>query len=119
MDRQDIPASYMAMRTEHPEVMEAYESLGEACAQGGPLDRRTVALVKLGIALGAGLEGATHSHTRKALEAGWTREEVLHATLLSVPTIGFPSMMRSRKWVQDIVGGTTGRIEAPGVDPDR
>jgi 4-carboxymuconolactone decarboxylase len=119
MDRKGIPASYMAMRAEHPQLMAAYEALGEACTGAGPLDRKALALVKLGISMGAGLEGAAHSHTRKALAAGWTREELLHAALLTAPTIGFPSMMRARKWVQDIVGADTGRTDAPGVDPKR
>jgi AhpD family alkylhydroperoxidase len=84
--------------------MRAYEALGEACAGAGPLDRRTVALVKLAISLSAGLEGAAHSHARKALEAGCTPEELLHVATLLTPTIGFPPMMRARGWVQDVVG---------------
>ncbi|MBM4108743.1 MAG: carboxymuconolactone decarboxylase family protein [Phycisphaerae bacterium] len=92
------------MKAEHPKVHAAYEALGAACAKAGPLDARTVALVKLATSMGAGLEGAAHSHTRKALEAGWTPEELMHAAVLGTPTIGFPSMMRNRGWIQDVVG---------------
>jgi len=74
----------------------------------GPLDAKTVALVKLAISLGAGLEGAAHSHARKALEAGWTGEQLLHAALLCTPTIGFPPMMRGRGWVEEVVGESGG-----------
>jgi len=98
-----IPSSYKQMHEEHPDLMRAYESLGEACAGAGPLDARTVALVKLGVSLGAGMEGAAHSHTRKALEAGATREELLHVALLLTPTVGFPNMMRGRGWVLDVL----------------
>lgn len=98
------PAPYEAMRRQHPGLLQAYEALGAACAEAGPLDPRTVALVKLATSLGAGLQGAAHSHARKAIEAGWTREQLLHAALLGAPTVGFPSMMRNRSWVLDVVG---------------
>lgn len=98
-----VPTPYVRMRKDHPDLVEAYEALGAACAKAGPLDAKTVALVKLAISFGAGLEGAAHSHARKALRAGWTPAELLHASALCTPTIGFPSMMRNRGWVQDVV----------------
>lgn len=98
-----IPSSYVEMHRTQPELMKAYEALGEACVKAGPLEARTVAMVKLAISLAAGLEGAAHSHARKALEAGCTAEELLHVALLCTPTIGFPTMMRGRKWVLDVV----------------
>ncbi len=104
-----VPGPYAAMRKEHPELVGAYEAFGAECAKAGPLDGRMVALVKLGVSLGAGLEGAAHSHARKALEAGCTREELLHVATLCAPTIGFPGMMRGRGWVMDVVGEGTPR----------
>lgn len=101
-----LPTPYRAMQSEHPDLMKAYESLGESCSSSGPLDRKTVALVKLAISSAAGLEGAAHSHARKALEAGCAREELLHVATLCTPTIGFPSMMRARGWILDVVDGS-------------
>lgn len=98
-----LPSRYLEMREQHPDVMEAYEALGTACVAAGPLDARTIALVKLGAAIGAGLEGGAHSQVRKALEAGCTREEILHATLVLTPTLGFAAMMRARSWVRDVL----------------
>src|SRR5947207_15629316 len=103
-----LPSPYIRMKREHLGLVEAYEALGAACAAAGPLDAKTVALVKLGVSLGAGLEGAAHSHARKALEAGWTGEDLMHAALLCTPTIGFPAMMRGRGGVEDVVGGGGG-----------
>lgn len=100
-----LPSPYMDMKKQQAKLVEAYEALGEACAVAGPLDAKTCALVKLAISLGAGLEGAAHSHARKAVEAGWKRDELLHAAHLSTPTIGFPSMMRNRQWVMEAVEG--------------
>lgn len=98
-----LPTAYTRMRDDHPDLVSAYEGLGAACAGAGPLDGKTIALVKLAISLGAGLEGAAHSHARKATEAGWSRDELLHVAHLCTPTIGFPAMMRNRGWVQDVV----------------
>ena len=84
--------------------MRAYEELGAACRDAGPLDKKTAALVKLGIAIGSGLEGGTHSAVRKALQAGCTPEELTHVAILSATTLGFPAMMRARAWVTDILG---------------
>lgn len=98
-----LPSAYVAMKHAQPALMDAYEAFGAACAASGPLDARTVALVKLAISLGAGLEGAAHSHARKALAAGWSPDELLHAAQLCAPTIGFPPMMRGRGWVRDVL----------------
>lgn len=97
------PSVYAKMHGEHPALMSAYEELGEACAKAGPLDARSVALVKLAVSLSAGLEGAAHSATRKALLAGCTPEELEHVALLLTPTVGFPTMMRARSWVRDVL----------------
>lgn len=100
-----LPGAYRRMADEQPAMVQAYERFGEATAAAGPLDRRTIALVKLAISMGAGLEGAAHSHARKAIEAGWTKEALLHAAHLCAPTIGFPPMMRARGWVLDVTEG--------------
>ena len=104
---QKIPKPYRRMHQEHPGYMAAYESLGREARRAGPLDDRTVSLVKLAISIGAGLEGAAHSHCRKAMQAGCTAEELMHVALLAAPTIGFPPMMRARGWVEDVVGQGT------------
>ena len=99
-----IPQPYLEMKEQFPVLVGHYEKLGEACANAGPLDAKSIALVKLGISIGAGLEGAAHSHARKALGAGWNADDLRHAAYLAAPTVGFPSMMRARSWVEDVVG---------------
>ena len=98
-----IPKRYQQMHQSHPELMQAYESFGKAARKAGPLSAREVALVKLAISLGAGLEGAAHSHCRKALEAVCEPEDLSHVAILAAPTLGFPSMMRARSWVEEVV----------------
>jgi 4-carboxymuconolactone decarboxylase len=98
-----IPKPYKQMHQDHPELMQVYESFGKAARDCGPLSDREVALVKLAISIGSGLEGAAHSHCRKALEAGCQGEDLRHVAILSAPTMGFPSMMRARSWVEDVL----------------
>jgi len=56
------------------------------------------------MSIAVGLEGASHSATRKALAAGCTPPEIRHVALLGVTTLGFAAMMRGRVWVEDVLG---------------
>jgi 4-carboxymuconolactone decarboxylase len=100
-----IPENYKDFALQYPEVARQYEKLGSAVHNSGPLDERSRALAKLGIAVGARSEGAVHSHTRKALDMGLSKEEIRQAIILSLPTIGFPFMMAALSWAEDILGG--------------
>ena len=97
------PKRFQAFIKEHPEIADAYDALGKAVHEAGPLNDKTRALVKLGISTGARLEGAVHSHVRKALAAGATPREIRHAVLLALPTIGLPSMMAALSWIDDVL----------------
>ncbi len=105
MAKDKIPRRYTRFMDEYPEIGQAYEALGTAVHAAGPLDDKTRALVKVGISGGAMLEGAFHSHVRKAISAGATREELKQVAFLALPTIGFPSMMALQSWIEDIYGG--------------
>ncbi len=98
-----LPKPFEEFKVNHPEVYRAYEALGDASLDAGPLDGKTRELVKLGMAFGAGMEGAAHSHVRRAVEQGATAEELRHAALLGVTTLGFPNMMKCLRWVEDVL----------------
>jgi alkylhydroperoxidase/carboxymuconolactone decarboxylase family protein YurZ len=72
MNPKTLPPIVESLSREHPAVWEAYNRLGQAAAAAGPLDARTERLVKLAIAVGAGREGAVHSHVHRGLDAGLT-----------------------------------------------
>lgn len=98
-----LPKRYLRFHETYPEIGDAYRKMSEAVKAAGPLDAKSQALVKLGIATGAKMEGAVHSHTRKALEAGCTPDEIKHAVLQATTTIGFPNMMAAMSWVEDVL----------------
>lgn len=97
-----IPEWYEEQGRRYPKVLKTYEALGQACHEAGPLDPRTRELVKLGIAVGGRLEGAVHSHARRAIEAGASVEECRHVVVLATTTIGFPAMMAALSWLEDV-----------------
>lgn len=97
------PKFYKDFKKQNPKVVQAYEKLSQATRAAGPLDKKTAALVKLAIAIGSGLEGATHSAVRKAKAAGCKDDQLLHAVVLAATTLGFPAMMRARSWVLDVI----------------
>ena len=100
-----IPKRYKKFQEDYPDVAKAYEEMGDAVHKAGPLDDKTRALIKLAISTGARLEGAVHSHARKALKAGCTKEEMTHAVMLALPTIGLPSTMAAVSWLEDVLNG--------------
>lgn len=101
----ELPPSYRQFQEGFSPVWEALDNLGERCHEAGPLEAKVRRLIKLGIAIGAGLEGAVHSHTRRALAEGITPEEMRHAVLLAMTTVGFPRTMAALSWVNDLLEG--------------
>lgn len=98
----DLPAMPSSIEHEHPDFWNAYVALGQAASEAGPLDAHTRRLVHLALALGADSEGATHSHTRRALAEGVQPAELEHVALLAATTMGWPRAMRALSWIRDI-----------------
>jgi len=97
------PEAFREFARRHPAVVKAYESLGEEVRRAGPLSPREVALVKLGISIGARMQGSAHAHARKARAQGVEAAAIEHVALLACPTIGFPNMMAALGWVRDVL----------------
>jgi len=98
-----LPQPYRQFMKAHPRVWEAYDRLGVAAAEEGPLDQKTRELVKLGMAAASKSESGVHSHTHRALEVGATAEEIEHAIVLGVTTLGFPAMMAALTWAKHAI----------------
>jgi len=100
-----LPDIIEGIRAEHAEVWDAYTDLGDAASNAGPLDKKTQRLVKLALALGAREEGAVHSHARRGLKQGLSREQLLHVAYLGITTLGWPHATAGRSWILDVVDG--------------
>lgn len=99
------PKHYEEIKSQHPQVFQAIEALGQMLGQAGPIDVKTAQLIQLAAAVAQRSEGAVHSHTRRALEAGASADEVVHAVMLLTSTVGLPTMMAALSWTDDILEG--------------
>lgn len=99
-----LPASARSLQQSHPDLWKSFQKLGEQCHKAGPLDERVRRIVKVAIATAAQSEGAVHSAVRNACAAGVSPEEIRHAILLSLTTIGFPRTMAALSWAEDLLG---------------
>ncbi len=98
-----IPKPFMNFKENFSDVHQQYEQLAKACREHGPLDQKSQDLVKLGIAIGQNSKGGVMSNTRKALASGATADDIHHAVLLSLTTVGFPAMIAAMGWVGEVL----------------
>jgi alkylhydroperoxidase/carboxymuconolactone decarboxylase family protein YurZ len=88
-----LPGTFKQFVSKYPELGDAHQKIGQAAEKYGPMDRKTIELVKIGISIGAGLETATRSHVRQALQ-------IEQAALLAYNTCGWPRMIMAWTWVR-------------------
>jgi len=96
-----LPGTYLRFAERFPGLADAHGAMTAAAEQAGPLDRKMCELIRMGIALGAGQESSFHSHVRRAIDQGASREEVEQAIVLSMTTCGFSRAVAGWKWAQD------------------
>ncbi len=107
------PDTYQDFRNQFPQLGAAWDALGEA-GRRGPLDDRTIRLVKLALAIGALREGAVHANVRKALADGVDRGEIEQVVALAAGTIGLPATVAVYSWVRDGLGPAPKRSSGKG-----
>lgn len=98
-----VPEIYRGYRDRFPDVASAMDALGAATEAAGPIDARTQRLVKLGIAIGGGAEGAVRSNVRKALDLGVDPAELRQTAMLAVTTAGLPAAIAGLQWVEEVL----------------
>jgi alkylhydroperoxidase/carboxymuconolactone decarboxylase family protein YurZ len=99
------PKTYEAFLKRYPKIAAAWELIGES-GQEGPLDARTVRLVKLATAMGALREGAVRAGVRKALVEGISPAEIEQVIALAAGSIGFPATVAIFSWTRDMMART-------------
>lgn len=99
----ELPKHYKSIRNRYEEYGRALSELGKTIKESGPIDDKTAHLIQLGGAAAIRSEGGVHSHTRRALEAGASSDEVYHSVLLLTSVIGFPNVAAAISWIDDIV----------------
>lgn len=94
---------YEKIEQNHPQVFSAVKALGDTIRTSGPLDKKTSQLIQLAAAAASQSEGSVHSHTKRALKQGATRDEIEHAVMLLVSVIGFPRTAAALSWTYDVL----------------
>ena len=97
-----LPGTAGTVARERPELWRAFQALGEATGKAGPLTEREQRLVNLALAIGAGSEGATHSHARRGTSEGLSAAALEHVAFLAITTLGWPQAIRGLTWVRDV-----------------
>ncbi len=95
------PKHFQRLAKRYPNYVAAVEQLGAAVKEAGPLEPKVAELIQLAAAATVQSEGSVHSHTRRALKAGATADEINHTLLLLTSTIGFPAVAAALSWVDD------------------
>lgn len=103
MADKQLPQNYVQFRSRYKQLAGAIDALGKAVRDEGPLDEKSAQLIQLAAAASIRSEGAVHSHVRRARDAGASADEIRHAVLLLVSTIGFPAVMAALSWVDDVL----------------
>ena len=103
MKKSTLPKNTQSFAANYQGVWKAFQELGDQCHTAGPLDDRTRRLIKVGVATAAQSEGAVHSAVRQAKDVGILDDEIRHAIVLTLTTIGFPRAMAAMSWADDIL----------------
>ncbi len=99
--KEELPEFLQKVVDRYPQIWEKYRNLSQVISTVDGLDERFQKIVKLGIAIGAGREGAVHSHTKKCKRAGFRDAEIYHAALLAITTIGWSGAVAALSWIDD------------------
>jgi len=98
-----LPTRYQEFFSHYPACAGAYEKLAAESRKAAGASPREAELIKLALSIGARLEGAAHSHARRALAAGVSSDELRGVALLALTTCGFPQAMIGLSWVEDVL----------------
>lgn len=98
-----LPNQYENIRRRFKKYFDAFDSLGKAARESGPITAKTSHLIQLAASAAIRSEGSVHSHARRALEAGAKPEEIYHALILLTSTIGFPTVSAALSWADDVI----------------
>jgi len=99
--KETLPEHFQDFVKRYPDVWEAHQKLSEACAESGPLDRKTRELIKVGISGAANQITALQRHAVMAVQAGAAEEEVYQTILLLITTVGFPRASAALQWARN------------------
>ena len=88
-----MPKTLDDFKTQFPDTWLAYERLRNQTDRKGPLDGKTVELIKIGISTAMEHEGGIVAHASQARKAGASNDEIYQAILTAISLCGFPAVL--------------------------
>ncbi|MGB7932172.1 MAG: carboxymuconolactone decarboxylase family protein [Gammaproteobacteria bacterium] len=88
-----MPDLLNSFKEKYPDTWSAYEQLKTSCDRQGPLDVKTVELVKISVSTALEHKGGLIAHISQARKAGANEDEIYHAILLATGLAGFPAVL--------------------------
>lgn len=82
-----------ALQASHPDVMNSFGALSTAATTSNALDMKTKELMALAVGITSHCDGCIAYHTKKALELGANREEVVETIGLAIYMGGGPAVV--------------------------
>jgi alkylhydroperoxidase/carboxymuconolactone decarboxylase family protein YurZ len=98
-----LPEIFKKFMERHSEIADAYRKVGDLCTEAGPIDLKTQHLIQLGVSIGMASKGGVRSHARRALDLGATKEEITQTVLMSMTIVGFPAMIATYGWIDELL----------------
>ena len=100
-----MPKTLSQFKKQFPDVWLTYEQLRNTCSETGPLDQKTVELIKVGISAALAREGGLVAHVSKARKAGAKKPEIYQAMFQGLGLAGFPTILSAYRIVRKTLKG--------------
>lgn len=92
----EIHKVFKDFKKEFPAVYKGHEAVGKMIHErSGPLPEKIRWLIKIAISGASGHALSLETHILKGKESGLTNDEIRHALLLLIQTVGFPTFMEA------------------------
>ncbi len=98
-----LPEKYLEFKEKFGSIIEKYDELSDFIYKNGPLDEKTLRLIKLAYALSSGSEGSVHAQVRKSKEQGITKDELFHVLTLGLISLGLPKTVAGYTWINETI----------------
>ena len=98
--KEELPQHFKKFVERYPQVWAAHQKMTEACAETGPLDRKTRELIKIAISGAANQETGLERHVVMAKQEGAKDEEIYQTILQMTTIVGFPRASAALKWAE-------------------
>ncbi len=98
------PKNYTLIQEKFADLMSAHEEAGKLAKAAGPIDAKTANLIQLAACVAIRSEGGVHSHARRAIQAGASKDEIYQTIVLLINTVGFPAIAAAFSWINDLIG---------------